>query len=68
MSPVRQTKEQVAAALRSMADSVEQGDSFEGSIEWHVRDTDWDFDVVALWRVGNTRGQGGCVTIGHMEP
>jgi type II secretory pathway component PulF len=67
MKPTRQTKEQIAAALRSMAETVESGDSFDGSLEYHVRDEDMDFDVVAMWRVGNSEGQGGCVMLGEED-
>ena len=47
-----------------MADSVENTDSFDGSIEYHMRD-DGTFDVAALYRVGNSVGQGGCILIGQ---
>jgi len=52
-----------------MADAVERGDSFDGSLEYHARiDSDQDFDVSAVWRVGNSEGQGGIVTIGEDDP
>lgn len=67
MKPKQQTKEQLLAALRSIADSIAVNDSFEGSIEYTItgRDT---FDVRACWRVGNSDGQGGCVIIGDTSP
>ena len=50
-----------------MAESVERGDSFDGSFEYHSRGVDDDFDVIAVWRVGNSEGQGGCVVCGDPE-
>ena len=50
-----------------MAEHVERGDSFDGSLEYHIRDDAMDFDVVALRRVGNSEGQGGYVMLGEMN-
>jgi hypothetical protein len=64
---MKQTTAQLVKALRSMADSIEQHDSFEGWIEYTFsEDDDPDaFDVKAFWRVGNSEGQGGCIMIGE---
>ena len=55
-------EDDVAAALRSMADSIEASDSFEGSLQYTATDRD-TFEVDAFWRVGNSEGQGGAVVI-----
>jgi hypothetical protein len=72
----------VAIVLRNMADHVEAGDSFEGSIEYLLPDVpDWaqrgepppaDFtsdDVLmrCSYRVGNRHGQGGLRIIGSIN-
>jgi hypothetical protein len=68
MKPKQQTKDQLIAALRSMADSIDEGDSFEGSIQYTITGRDVTgqdtFDVLAFWRVGNSMGQGGSIMIG----
>jgi hypothetical protein len=72
----------IAAVLRDMADRVESGDSFEGSIEYLLPDVpEWaqrgepeppgyehrDYRLVrATYRVGNTDGQGGVTMIGEV--
>jgi len=60
-APVRMTEQQTAAVLRDMADHVEVGDSWDGSISYS---TDYDgglpgLDVTATYRIGNRAGQGG---------
>ena len=66
MNPKRITKEQLINALRDMALSIEEDDSFEGSIHYEIVDRD-SFDVSAFWRVGNSMGQGGSNSIGIMS-
>ena len=63
MKPKQQTKQQLIAALRSIAQSIEENDSFEGSIEYTITGRN-AFDVQAFWRVGNSEGQGGSIMIG----
>lgn len=63
--PVPLTREDLAATLREMGDLVEARDSFEGNIEYLMPDPDDDVPedtyamVRAVYRVGNTMGQGG---------
>lgn len=69
MKPEKRDADQVAAALRDMADAVESGDSFNGTIAYNI---DYEtegllFDVVASYRIGNRQGQGGVRTIGKFE-
>lgn len=59
--PKRMTEAETAAILRDMADRVEAGDSWDGSISYS---TDYDgdgsgLDVTATYRTGNLMGQGG---------
>jgi hypothetical protein len=69
--PVPATYEALAAVLRQIADLVERGDSFEGSIEYTIPlpedaypppatdDEQPDVMVRAAFRIGNSQGQGG---------
>jgi hypothetical protein len=69
MKPIPSTYAEVAAVLRDMADHVEAGDSFEGSIEYHMphpRDPDADAMMRASYRIGNLQGQGGVRIIGSI--
>lgn len=62
--PVRMSPEQVAGLLSDMAARVAAGDSFDGTITYS---TDYESDdpelpqflVTAIYRVGNSMGQGG---------
>lgn len=61
-------KEELAAALRAMADGILAGDSHEGRIEYTCLDPGCgpgEFAVDAFWRTGNSEGQGGCHIIGQ---
>ena len=63
MSPV-----ELAVLLREIADSVESGDSLEGSLEYLIPEDGSDgLDVRASFRTGNRDGQGGIVVIGDDE-
>lgn len=53
------TNAQLAATLRSMAASVEAGDSYEGNIAYSFGTQGNTSTVQATWRVGNSMGQGG---------
>jgi len=57
--PKKQTAQQLAAALRDMADAIEASDSFEGSIAYEALPEKNMFNVEAFWRIGNSEGQGG---------
>ncbi len=63
MNPKQQTKVQLIEALRNIAQAIEADDSFEGSIEYSIAGPQL-FDVRAFWRVGNSMGQGGSISIG----
>jgi hypothetical protein len=59
---MKQMTSQLAALLREIADAVEQGDSFEGRIEYTRMDEGLEreeWEVSAAYRVGNAMGQGG---------
>lgn len=73
--PVPSTYVEVAAILRDMAERVEAGDSFEGSIEYVMPWPDENMEPVsdaevmvqASYRIGNSMGQGGLRLIGTMN-
>lgn len=73
--PVPITYEALAAILRGMAELVEHGDSFEGSIEYSIPMPENESDpppdaetvmVRAAFRIGNRMGQGGMRIIGTL--
>jgi hypothetical protein len=80
--PEEMTPAEVAEVLRDMAERVESGDSFEGSIEYALPDVpewaqrgdpkpegweDRDYRLVrGVYRIGNTQGQGGSRMIGRV--
>lgn len=64
MNGKKQTAQQLAAALRSMAESIEASDSFEGYLKYEALPEKDTFNVEAFWRVGNSDGQGGSHIIG----
>jgi hypothetical protein len=59
------TRPELVDLLRRIADSVETGDTDEGSIEWLIPEdyTSDRLDVVASIRTGNLQGQGGIILI-----
>jgi hypothetical protein len=60
------TPAELAALLRSLADSVESGDSLEGSLQYLIPEGDErGLRVTASLRTGNRDGQGGYVLIGE---
>lgn len=75
--PIPLTREQLVEVLHTMAEHVEQGDSFEGSIEYtlpwskEIGDPETDppdtFRVRAAYRIGNLQGQGGMRMIGQLR-
>jgi hypothetical protein len=80
--PKEMVPKDIAAVLRDMADRVESGDSYEGSIEYLLPETpDWaqrgepeppgwehrDYRLVrATYRIGNLDGQGSVTMIGEV--
>lgn len=66
MKPKIQTKEQLLEALTFIREAIENDDSFEGSIQYAAAGRD-KFEIIGFWRVGNSQGQGGSVSIGEME-
>ena len=68
--PVPMTYPALAAVLRGMADLVESGDSFEGSLEYMIPVEDQaapdEVMVRASFRIGNSEGQGGVRIIGTL--
>jgi len=65
MSPKKITAKELAAVLSDMAQRVEHGDSFEGSIEYTSTDEQGAFEVLGSYRVGNSEGQGDIRLIGE---
>jgi hypothetical protein len=73
------TQDELVWVLRDMAERVEQGDSFEGSITYEIPlEADGDrykevgpegtYALVrASYRIGNTMGQGGVRLIGEHD-
>lgn len=60
------TTEQLALILADIKSAVEAGDSFEGNLTYSCMDEDLkpgEFNVTAMYRIGNSQGQGGCVMI-----
>lgn len=70
--PVPVTKSELLDILSNIRAHVEANDSFEGSLEYSMPEPgdppEADFRLRAVWRVGNTMGQGGVRAIGSLEP
>lgn len=66
MTPKKLTSQELAETLRSMAKSIEENDSFEGSIEYSFTSDPGIFEAMGSFRIGNSEGQGGCVLIGDI--
>jgi hypothetical protein len=61
-------KYKLAELFRFMADEIENDDSFEGRVEYHVMPgLIWEYYVDAFVRGGNNSGQGGAVVIQQMD-
>lgn len=62
-------KEKLAQLLRSLADSIESGDSLEGSVRYTIpRDPKIEeLHVFGAVRTGNLEGQGGVTLLGEEE-
>lgn len=60
------SREGLLQLLDDMRERVAKGDSFEGHIQYLIAETtnEHPFDVAAMYRVGNSMGQGGCVLVG----
>jgi len=59
---MKQTTTQLVTELRRIAEVVETGDSFEGSIQYTCMEDGLEKDeweVTGAYRVGNAEGQGG---------
>lgn len=70
IAPIYQTREQLVTVLRDMTDRVEQGDSFEGYVEYLLPDPGDPpdgFRVKGSYRIGNLQGQGGMRITGRFE-
>lgn len=75
MKPIPLTQTELVAVLRNMAELVEEGDSFEGSIEYAMPIPETEGEtfpegtyalVRASYRIGNSMGQGGLRTVGEL--
>lgn len=67
------SKQQLLDVLDDIRARVDANDSFEGSFEYLMPDPDdpderdADFMLRAVWRVGNSMGQGGMRSVGRMS-
>lgn len=57
------TKDDFVRFLRTTLKAVEENDSAEGRIQYEWGSTPGTFNVDAFVRVGNSRGQGGCIMV-----
>jgi hypothetical protein len=69
--PVNMDANVLADVIADIHERIPAGDSFEGHIEWMLPEDDnappRSFDVTAMYRVGNTMGQGSMRMIGTWE-
>lgn len=61
--PKRLTSVQFLALLSELTDAVADGDSMEGTVTYAWSDELGQYDVHAIFRTGNSMGQGGMVII-----
>lgn len=54
----QRTPEELAELLRSIANIVQSGDSFEGTLSWTFGTTPGTLSVAMTIRTGNLQGQG----------
>lgn len=67
MKPTRLTKRELLTHLRDILSGVESGDTLEGNFTWTLPERGGGWDVLGSYRVGNTEGQGGMVTVGQED-
>jgi hypothetical protein len=60
------SRSDLLSLLDDIRERVAKGDSLEGRFHYLLADTNAEhpYDVAAMYRVGNTMGQGGCRLIG----
>ncbi|MFG3476422.1 hypothetical protein ACGF3K_14320 [Streptomyces sp. NPDC047980] len=60
------SREEFLTLLDDLRERVAKGDSLEGHVQYLLADNlaEHPFDVAAMYRVGNSTGQGGCVLVG----
>lgn len=66
MKPINMSKEELITTLQDILNLIEADDSFEGHLAYSIpEDTkaQHPFDVLAIYRTGNSRGQGGTTVI-----
>jgi len=69
LNPMPMTKQQLVDVLTDILQRVQEGDSWEGSIEYMMPgepSEDVDFMVKATYRTGNSMGQGGMRMLGPL--
>jgi hypothetical protein len=69
MTPIAVTKEELLKILREIQTGIEKNDSFEGSFSYTCLDESCPVDkfmVEAVFRMGNSMGQGGSIIIGSI--
>lgn len=68
---MKQTKEQLLSILADISAAIQADDSFEGSLSYTVMAEGLErgeFEVEAVYRIGNSEGQGGMVLIRREAP
>ena len=63
------SKDELIEVVKGILSSIEADDSFEGSLNYscmHPAVTGSEFEVGAMFRVGNSMGQGGMVVIDNL--
>lgn len=64
--PVPVSKDELLRILANVVEHIENNDSFEGRINYGIsEDPDADFEVIAVYRIGNSEGQGGMRVIAN---
>lgn len=67
-APVTMTRGELMSVLDDIRSRVDTGDSFEGNLTYAIPEDESappdSFDVVAMYRVGNSQGQGGMRMLG----
>ena len=62
------TKENFIKFLEDTLHAIRSDDSIEGRIEYEIAEEANQFCVNAFVRVGNSMGQGGCITLNDTKP
>lgn len=75
LMPMQVSRAELVLILEDILQRVKEGDSFEGNFEYRIPDPwpeadlsrDYEYDLKAVYRIGNTGGQGGMRIYGNWE-